>query len=309
MNEQHPPFGDEELHRWVDGRLAADRAAEIEAAMRADPALARTLRAWRDQRDALRGLGREWLDETVPASMRDRIDAAARRGAAERQGSAAGGPFRLAARSDPVSRGDTAGPGEVTRWRLAASVALFAGALAGFAAGRASAPERGVVETASASAPPGFVRAAAVAHAVYVPEVRHPVEVAAGERAHLAAWLSRRLEAPLRVPDLAAEGFELVGGRLLPGEDGPSALLMYQDAQGTRVTLYVARGDSGEHPTAFRFERSGGVQSFYWIDAGLGYALSGEMPRDRLSSLATAVHRALETSTAAPRRSGGDQPR
>jgi anti-sigma factor RsiW len=43
------------------------------------------------------------------------------------------------------------------------------------------------------------------------------------------------------------------------------------------------------------------VQSFYWIDRGLGYALSGEMPRERLSALATAVHRALEAPSAAPR--------
>lgn len=61
-------------------------------------------------------------------------------------------------------------------------------------------------------------RRAALAHAVYAPEVRHPVEVAAVEKAHLAAWLSKRLEAEVRAPDLGGAGFALLGGRLLPGE-------------------------------------------------------------------------------------------
>ncbi len=138
------------------------------------------------------------------------------------------------------------------------------------------------------------MRAATVAHGVYVPEVRHPVEVSADERGHLVAWLSKRLGAQLAAPDLLSQGFELVGGRLLPGERGPSAQLMYQDAQGVRITLYVSRGESETAATAFRFERAGTVQSFYWIDRGLGYVLSGELPRERLSTMATAVYRELE---------------
>ena len=39
---------------------------------------------------------------------------------------------------------------------------------------------------------PGFVKRAAVAHATYSPEVRHPVEVGADQEQHLVAWLSDR---------------------------------------------------------------------------------------------------------------------
>jgi len=42
---------------------------------------------------------------------------------------------------------------------------------------------------------PSWARRAAVAHAVYSPEVRHPVEVGADQEAHLVAWLSKRLGA------------------------------------------------------------------------------------------------------------------
>ncbi len=74
-----------------------------------------------------------------------------------------------------------------------------------------------------------LARVAAVAHAVYSPEVRHPVEVGADQEAYLVRWLPKRLGANLKVPHLAAQGYPLVGGRLLPGERGPAAQFMYQD--------------------------------------------------------------------------------
>ena len=49
--------------------------------------------------------------------------------------------------------------------------------------------------TASAS-PVSLARSAAIAHAVYTPEVRHPVEVGAEQEAHLVQWLSKRLLSP-----------------------------------------------------------------------------------------------------------------
>ena len=60
---------------------------------------------------------------------------------------------------------------------------------------------------------------AAFAHSVYVPEPRHAVEVKAQEE-HLARWLTRRIDVPVKLFDLRDQGFELVGGRLLP--DGPA---------------------------------------------------------------------------------------
>src|SRR3954470_2831347 len=98
----------------------------------------------------------------------------------------------------------------------------------------------------------GFPTRAARAHAVYVTEVRHPVEVDASQEQHLVAWLSKRLGISLRVPVLAEEGFSLLGGRLLPGPEGPVAQFMYQDATGSRLTLYVSRRANAESTTAFR---------------------------------------------------------
>lgn len=134
---------------------------------------------------------------------------------------------------------------------------------------------------------------AAVAHAVYSPEVRHPVEVGAAEENHLVAWLSKRLGADLRPPHLSALGYELVGGRLLPGEAGPVAQFMYQDGRGQRLTLYVRTDAHDNRETAFRFAQEGKIGVFYWLDGKFGYALSGEMEKAELLRIATAVYKQL----------------
>jgi anti-sigma factor RsiW len=135
---------------------------------------------------------------------------------------------------------------------------------------------------------------AARAHLVYSPEVRHPVEVEAKEQEHLVKWLSKRLDLPLKVPLLSSEGFELLGGRLLPGTDGPVAQFMYQDPTGKRLTLYVTRPHKGDEVTAFRFAQEGRVSVFYWIDRDCGYALSGELDKPQLARVASSVYRQLE---------------
>jgi anti-sigma factor RsiW len=92
---------------------------------------------------------------------------------------------------------------------------------------------------------------------------------------------------------LSGEGYELVGGRLLPGETGAVAQFMYQDAKGKRLTLYVSRLAGKQRDTAFRFSQEDKVSVFYWIDGALGYALSGELPKAELLKVATTVYKQL----------------
>jgi anti-sigma factor RsiW len=146
----------------------------------------------------------------------------------------------------------------------------------------------------SADAADSMAHRAVVAHATYSPEVRHPVEVGADQEAHLVAWLSKRLGNQLRAPKLEAVGYSLVGGRLLPGENGPVAQFMYQCNRGTRVTLYV-RSDMGTNrSTAFRYAREGTVGVFYWVDSKLGYAVSSaDISKEDLLNVANAAYQQL----------------
>jgi anti-sigma factor RsiW len=201
-------------------------------------------------------------------------------------------------------------PGVGAGWqRWAAALAVFAlgGALGAGLMWRAQAPA-----SALAAAEPAWVRRAAVAHAVYVPEVRHPVEVGAKEEQHLSGWLTKRLDVPVKVFDLRAQGFELVGGRLLPDATGPSAQLMYQamttagasaaDAKPLRVTVYLRKPDRAT-PAAFRYEQQGELGLFYWIEGATaqggpcGYALVGALPREQLLALAEAIYQQGATPT------------
>jgi len=276
MNRPASPPTDDELHAWIDGQLPADRHGAVEDAIARDPEVAAKIAAWHTQRDALRRLHGELLDEPVPAPLMSAL---------ERD---------LPRQAQRVSW---------LRWG-----GMAAGLLVAFAAGwlgrmqwagEPAAARAGAQLARGVPAVREFVHDASVAHAVYAPEKRHPVEVAAAEQQHLVQWLSKRLDRPLKVPDLSSQGYVLVGGRLLPGESGARAQFMFEDPAGERVTLYIgtldanAAGATAARETAFRFASEGPVPSFYWVDQGFGYALAGKLPREVLLKLATLAYRDL----------------
>lgn len=167
---------------------------------------------------------------------------------------------------------------------LAATLAMVVTGLVGYAIG---------VGTQQAPTPVRLAREAALAHAVFSPEARHPVEVDAAHADHLVAWLSKRVGTQLHAPDFSAQGFALLGGRLLAGETGPVAQFMYEDGIERRVTLYVRRARPDANETAFRHAIIDGVDVFYWIDGDFGYALSGQTGRQAMQQLADAAYHQL----------------
>lgn len=272
MNRNHPlPLTDDEIHVLVDGRGEAPDRTALEDRLAQDPSAQATVARWQHQRDRLRGLYPHLLDEPVTASL------------------------AAAARSLDTSR-QTAR--RWTRWSgMAASVVVSFG-VGWLVHGQWQLHQPAAI-LAKAPVVTDFVRQASLAYAVYTPEVRHPVEVAASEQAHLVQWLSKRVGKPLKVPDLTEQGYDLVGGRLLPGESGARAQFMFQNAAGNRITLYLGTinaapsGGDGAQETAFRFSADGVAPSFYWVDRGFGYALSGQVPKETLLQLAQATYRQL----------------
>jgi anti-sigma factor RsiW len=257
------PLSDTDLHAYVDNELTAARRAEVEAALAADPEAAGRVRAYHAQQRALRDMFAPVLDEPIPAAL-----------------SAAAMPPPQAERRF------------LSRWslqRVAASLAVAAfGGIIGWLA-----HDRYVPEMQARAVP--LPRQAAIAHAVFTPDVRRPVEVGADQEEQLVTWLSKRLGTPVRPPKLGTLGYELIGGRLLPGNSGPVAQFMYQDASGQRLTLYVSTERSDNRDTAFRFAREGRINVFYWIDGPYGYALSAGIAKDELARIATAVYDQLDS--------------
>lgn len=268
----HPADLAHTLHALVDGQLPADQHAAVHSRLAGDPAAQDTLRAWQAQRNILRALHQPLLDEEVPEPML----AVVRRAQHTHQ------------RRD-----------QWARWGGMAAGIFLAFGVGWMAHGQwLGTPAQG--QLSQNTRLPTFVQQASVAHAVFSPEVRHPVEVTAAQQDHLVQWLSKRLDRPLKVPVLAALGYELVGGRLLPGESGARAQFMFQNPAGQRVTLYLGALDAKAAPSAkappettFRYSNDGPVPSFYWVDNGFGYALSGAVSREELTQLAQLVHQQL----------------
>ncbi|MBN9355431.1 MAG: anti-sigma factor [Herbaspirillum huttiense] len=280
-----PAFPEEDLHAYTDGQLPAARASEMAAWLEQDPAHAGDLhrvRAWRAQNRALHAHYDPVLEEPLPP----RLAAAVLAGAGE--------PHR---RRDEAGEGAANGP---FWWRYAAMLLLtLAGAAGGWLAHNLTGGGRA---RTLASAPVMLARQAAVAHTVFSADLRRPVEVGADQEQALVTWLSRRLGVNVRAPELAPLGYDLIGGRLLPGQSGPVAQFMYQDAAGQRLTLYVSHDQVQNSETGFRFAQEGKVNVFYWIDGQFGYALSGGVARAELSRIASSVYEQLVPLPPAPSR-------
>ncbi|MCE4226808.1 anti-sigma factor [Methylobacterium sp. C25] len=253
------PVGEDDLHAFIDGRLAPERRVVVETWLAKNPETAERVRADRALRERLRERLAPIAAEPIPARLR--IENLHRQRASAR------------------------------RWLpIAAAIVLSLGA--GGAGGWFT---RGSLGTRSSDDVTPMTQDAVTAFRTFVVEAAHPVEVRANEEPHLVQWLSRRLDHPVRVPDLTSQGFRLMGGRVLPAGDRPAALLMYDDTEGTRLTLYSRHGADGH--SGIRYAREGDVTAFSWSEGGLSYAVTARISEARLLTIAQSVDAQLRSSS------------
>jgi anti-sigma factor RsiW len=264
MTDRNVPVTEDELHAYVDGELPADRREAVEAWLATHPDDDARVAEWRAQVETIRARYGALAGEAVPEHLK--VERLARTG---------------------------------RTWRAvaaAAVIAMLVGGIGGWMAHGALAAPAGL-EVSEV-----YTREAVDAHKLYVIEVTHPVEVPGAEREHLLRWLSKRLGHQLRSPDLEPMGLTLVGGRLLPGPSGASAFLMYESASGERFTLYCAPLEAPQTGMRYR-EVEQRFASFYWVDRGLAYVLSGPSDRKRLWAITKSAYDQIE-KLAPPNTSG-----
>jgi anti-sigma factor RsiW len=254
MTDRKIPVTDDELHAYVDGELPVERSSDVEAWLATHAEDAQRVQSWRTMADALHARYGAVVNEPVPQRLE----------------------------LERLER-------QPRRWiygTIAATLLAFiAGSGAGwFARGEANAP----------STQQMFTEDALDAHRLYVVEVRHPVEVPGSERAHLQQWLTKRCGWDVRAPELASAGLKLVGGRLLPGPNGPASFLMYEGTSGERFTVYTAKAST--QTTQMRYTALDHDGAMFWADRGVGYVVSGGSDRERLAQVARAVYEQVETS-------------
>jgi anti-sigma factor RsiW len=250
------PIGEAELQAYTDNRLPDECRRAVEAWLDSHPDDAARIAAYRVLGEQLRAAYAPVLEERVPAELLAVLHAKK--------------PKR--------------------RWRLPAAIAAGC-ALMALGAWQISEhaphylPGNPAVE---------MVRRASLAHAVYAPEVNHPVE--ARSRDQLLQWLSERLQMKVQAPSLEAAGLAFIGGRLLPGERAPAALLMYEGANGQRVTLYWGPEFRRERETGLVHARAdNGTRLYYWLDDECAYAIaSAELDEKELLRIAKIAYAQLE---------------
>ena len=262
---QHP-ITEHDIQAFVDDALSESRRLELAEYLEVNPDEAERVATYRAQKEALKALFQPVLDEAVPDRLQQFASA----------------PAAVDVRKRPF----------LARWSLERIAAGLLVALLGGVAGWLAHGQYSPVDSLARMSP--LPRQAAVAHVVFSPDVRRPVEVRAEQEDQLVAWLSKRLGTPVHPPKLGALGYELIGGRLLPGNTGPVAQFMYHDVSGQRLTLYVTTENAVSNDTGFRFAQEGAVNVFYWIDGKFGYALSAGIDKGELARVATAVYDQLE---------------
>ncbi|MFO1311294.1 MAG: anti-sigma factor [Burkholderiales bacterium] len=258
------PVTDADVNAYVDGQLAPVRVPAVEEAIARDPAIAARVAELRRQNAALRDAFDTWLAEAPPERL------------------------VVATAADPARR----------RWPqwLGAAVAAAASLVVGLGVGwygrDASLQHEGM--------PTSFTRQAALVHALYASDANRPVEIWAAEEQRLVRWLSRRLGFQVRAPDLNSLGFALVGGRLVAGNENPTALFVYENPDKQRLTLQVRKPTTPQHETAFRYAVEDGVGVYYWLEENCSYALSGNLDRAQLLAIGRVVYGQLAALEAAP---------
>ncbi|MDB5817220.1 MAG: hypothetical protein JWQ11_860 [Rhizobacter sp.] len=262
-----PSITEADLHAYVDKQLSASRYDEVEQFLATHPEDRALVDDWLRQNMALRDMLRPVLDEPVPSRFPLRPSASAW----QWRSLAAGVAIAV------VSAGSA--------WSLRGAMDAEAArvAFANVMTDKVPAPSDNELS--------GFARRAAVAHAVYSPDARRPVEVE--QEQALVAWLTKRMGTAVKAPSLGTLGYQLIGGRLLPGDKAPVAQFMYGSADGQKLTLYVTHEVAGQD-TAFRFGTEGGVNVFYWVEDHFGYAISAGADRAVLAKVSEEVYRQLK---------------
>lgn len=143
---------------------------------------------------------------------------------------------------------------------------------------------------------PALTQEAVANHLVYTEDLARPVELTADRQGDLVRWLSKRLKMPVKVPDLTSAGYAFLGGRLVATDHGPAALLMYQDQQGNRLTVFTRPMSADRKSTKTVPVSANGVHGFAWVGDGLGYSVLMTGMTNDLRNVADAVQRQVNST-------------
>jgi anti-sigma factor RsiW len=244
------------LHALLDGELDAANASALETHLAACPACAQRLETLKALHERLAGLP----PTPAPEALKGRIEA------------------MIGAETRKAARPARPGP-----WPAPWAGWLAAGAMTAVAAS--------LVVTPPASGP-SLPRQLADAH-VRSLQADHLVDIPTSDRHVVRPWFNGKIGfAPPPAPDLAAQGFPLVGGRLDYAEGRPIAAIVYRRREHV-INLFVLPVKAG-----LQLPRLGpapdGYAMLHWTDRGLDYWAVSDADPAELKGFREAFEKAEE---------------
>lgn len=325
-------FSDADYHAYADGVMAPQRRSEIIAFLAAHPAETQKVLGWQRQNAFLRAAFPAGVATHPAAPLREQANS-------PDPGSAASGklvdmepglrgrrvrhvPERAAdstgAIAQPTQRhGHAGGKGDAPRRKIGGAMIAAAGmCLAGITVVLAGlhfatlSPDSNrkimpgqprLAGEAAVNFADGLMRRAVEAHGVFAEDREAPVEFEGQATTQLLPYLSRRTGAGVLAPNLMAQGLHLLGGRLLPLQDGVAAMLVYEGTGGTRAALTVARiSASGDAGLQFHYMENGATHAVRWTAGDEVYVLTSQSAQAEMLALARHMAAGVEAARAQP---------
>lgn len=228
------PPSERDLHAYVDHQLSEDDRRLVETFLASNTQVAAQVRGWQQDARHLRAA----LGAALQQPANTDLDPAVVRQRLKRQ----------------------------SRHHLAsAAVLLIAVSIGGFSGWQAR-----EITLASAPAP---MTDALQAYRLIAQQGILPADYRAGDDGDMQGWLDHYFTQANRLPDLSGAGFKPASGRLLSTEQGPAAMVVYEDQGGQKISFYV-RPPGPKNFLLPRGSRSdGGLQAEYWSGGGYNYAM------------------------------------
>jgi len=256
--ETDPAF-DADLHAYVDGKLSPERAAEIEARLADDAALNDAVAAWMRDCDLIR----EAAADEYPPDLRTEL---------------LGREFGRRVRARRV-RTTLMQP---ALRQVAASVLIFATGWAGHTLYVSGFEGSGPAE-------PRYVVQATLLGTALENEGVQEFDVSDARIQASLDWVSDQMQRKIESPKLEKLGLQVVGGRLVQGEEGPLAQFTYKTEDDHRITVSMTPHPESEPRYPYAVRSVYGEPVAYWTSDDMDFSISGEVDPKRLSTLASAL--------------------
>lgn len=228
------PPSERDLHAYVDHQLSEDDRRLVETFLTSNPQVCAQVRAWQQDAQQLR---------------------AALSGALQQPANPALDPAMIRQRLKRQSR----------RHLASAAALLIAVSIGGFSGWQAR--EMAFVSTQLP------MTDALQAYRLIAQQGILPADYKASDDGDMQGWLDRYFTQANRLPDLSGAGFKPASGRLLSTEQGPAAMVVYENQGGQKISFYV-RPPGPKNYLLPRGSRSdGGLQAEYWSGGGYNYAM------------------------------------